>query len=306
LTTHEPQISIGHPRSRSCGGRRRAAIDRRVWMNDIRSANRRPIHIGFRASIITVFIAAVLFVGLTLVYLSFNRVSSITQTAASTFIDKVAQLGADRIDAQFKNVRDSLEILGGLSSIQSAELDDSSRLYSLMASMLRNNPQLFNLYVGYEDGSFLEMDVIDRANPEFRSSLHVDEDAAFRVVVISRTGSAASKPLTVFLSENLIQVAETAGPASYDPRQRPWYVEAFKDEKTLLTGPYVFYATGQPGYTLRIPLHEGRRGVVAGDLLLNRLEAMLNQQRLGQSGLAFLFNDADRVVAHPEMSRLIE
>jgi adenylate cyclase len=275
-------------------------------MNDIRSGSRRPIHIGFRASIITVFIAAVLFVGLTLVYLSFNRVSSITQTAASTFIDKVAQLGADRIDAQFKNVRDSLEILGGLSSIQSAELDDNSRLYSLMASMLRNNPQLFNLYVGYEDGSFLEMDVIDRANPEFRSSLHVDEDAAFRVVVISRTGSAASKPVTVFLSENLIQVAETAGPASYDPRQRPWYVEAFEDEKTLLTGPYVFYATGQPGYTLRIPLHEGRRGVVAGDLLLNRLEAMLNQQRLGQSGLAFLFNDADRVVAHPEMSRLIE
>jgi adenylate cyclase len=275
-------------------------------MSDIRSTGRRPIHIGFRASIITVFIAAVLFVGLTLVYLSFNRVSSITQTAASTFIDKVAQLGADRIDSQFKNVRDCLEILGGLPSIQSAEIDDNSRLYGLMASMLRNNPQLFNLYVGYEDGSFLEMDVIDRANPGFRSSLHVDEDAAFRVVVISRTGSAAPKPVTVFLSENLIQVAETSGPASYDPRQRPWYVEAFKDEKTLLTGPYVFYATGQPGYTLRIPLREGRRGVVAGDLLLSRLEEMLNQQRLGQSGLAFLFNDADRVVGHPEMSRLIE
>jgi len=91
-------------------------------MNDIRSVSRRPIHIGFRASIITVFVAAVLFVGLTLVYLSFARVSSITQTAASSFIDKVAQLGADRIDSQFKNIRDCLEILGGLPSIQSAEL----------------------------------------------------------------------------------------------------------------------------------------------------------------------------------------
>ena len=116
----------------------------------------------------------------------------------------------------------------------------------------------------------------------------------------------ASKPVTLFFSENLIQVAEVAGPSSYDPRQRPWYVEAFKDDKTLLTGPYVFYATGQPGYTLRTPLKEGRRGVVAGDLLLNSLEEMLNQQRLGQSGLAFLFNDADRVVGHPEMSRLME
>src|SRR6185312_3381226 len=94
--------------------------------------------------------------------------------------------------------------------------------------------------------------------------------------------------------------------ATYDPRKRPWYVEAFKDGKTLLTGPYIFYATGEPGYTLRIPLKEGRRGVVAGDILLNRFEDMLGQQRLGKSGLAFLFNDSDRIVGHPDMSRLME
>ncbi|KRR00794.1 adenylate/guanylate cyclase domain-containing protein [Bradyrhizobium valentinum] len=266
----------------------------------------RKLRIGFRTSIVTLFVAVVLFVGLTLVYLSFSRVSLITQTAASTFIAKVAQLGAGRIDSKFSTVRDSLDILAGLPSIQSAEIEDNSRLYGLMASMLRNNPQIFNLYVGYEDGSFLEMDVIDRARPAFRASLGVDEDAAFRVVIISRTGNAPSSPVTLFLSENLIQVAEIKGPTGYDPRQRPWYVEAFKDEKTLLTGPYVFFATGQPGYTLRTVLKEGRRGVVAADLLLNRLEEMLSDQKLGNSGLAFLFNDSGRIVGHPEMSRLME
>ncbi|WP_283843127.1 cache domain-containing protein [Bradyrhizobium sp. 2S1] len=274
-------------------------------MSDARATSRRPVRIGFRTSIITVFIAAVLVVGLTLVYLSFRRVSSITQMAASTFIDKVGQLGADRIDAQFKNVRDNLDILAGLPAIQEADIADNSRLYALLASMLRNNPQIFNLYVGYEDGSFLEMDVIDRAKPQFRAALNVDADAVYRVVVIARTGAAAAAPVTLFLSENLIQVGEVAGPDSYDPRQRPWYVEAFKDRKTLLTGPYVFYATGEPGYTLRIPLKEGRRGVVAADLLLNRLEEMLSRQKLGKSGLAFLFNDADRIVGHPEMRDLM-
>jgi adenylate cyclase len=274
-------------------------------MTDSHPAERRVPRIGFRASIVTLFVAAVLIVGLTLVWLSFSRVSVITRSAATTFIDKVAQLGADRIDAKFRNVRDSLEILAGLPPIQSAEIEDNARLYALMASMLRNNPQIFNLYVGYEDGSFLEMDVIDRARPAFRASLGVDSDAAFRLVIISRTG-AASSPVTVYLSENLIQVAETAGPSTYDPRQRPWYVEAFRDDKTLLTGPYVFYASGQPGYTLRTPLKEGRRGVVAADLLLDRLQAMLGEQKLGDSGLAFLFNASDRIVAHPEMSRLMD
>ncbi|MFG3597995.1 cache domain-containing protein [Bradyrhizobium sp. RDI18] len=275
-------------------------------MTNHRPVEPRKLHIGFRTSIVTLFVAVVLLVGLTLVYLSFSRVSLITQTAASTFIAKVAQLGAGRIDSKFSNVRDSLDILAGLPSIQSAEIEDNSRLYGLMASMLRNNPQIFNLYVGYEDGSFLEMDVIDRAKPAFRASLGVDEDAAFRVVIISRTGATSSSPVTLYLSENLIQVAEIKGPTSYDPRQRPWYVEAFRDEKTLLTGPYVFFATGQVGYTLRTALKEGRRGVVAADLLLNRLEEMLGEQRLGNSGLAFLFNDSMQIVGHPEMSRLME
>jgi adenylate cyclase len=264
---------------------------------------RRVFRIGFQTSIIAVFVAVVLLVGLTLVYLSFERVTVITKTAASSFIEKVAQLGADHVDEQFKNVRDNLDILSGLPPIQEAEISDNSRLYSLMAAMLRNNPQLFNLYVGYEDGSFIEMDVIDRAKPAFRKSLKVDEDAAFRLVVISRTAGAAA--VTQYLSENLIQVAEIAGPTGYDPRQRPWYVEAFKNDKTLLTGPYIFYATGEPGYTLRTPLKEGRRGVVAGDVLLNRFEDMLAQQKLGPSGLAFLFNDAERIVGHPEMNRLM-
>ncbi|MET4170916.1 adenylate/guanylate cyclase domain-containing protein [Bradyrhizobium sp. 215_C5_N1_1] len=265
--------------------------------------SKRVFRIGYQTSIITVFVGVVLLVGLTLVYLSFERVTAITRTAASGFIEKVAQLGADHIDEQFKNVRDNLDILSGLPPIQEADIADNTRLYSLMAAMLRNNPQLFNLYVGYEDGSFIEMDVIDRAQPSFRKGLNVDEDAAFRLVVISRTAGAA--PVTQYLSENLIQVAEVAGPASYDPRQRPWYVEAFKNDKTLLTGPYVFYATGEPGYTLRTPLREGRRGVIAGDLLLNRFEDMLAEQKLGQSGLAFLFNDAGRIVGHPEMNRLM-
>ena len=48
---------------------------------------RRVFRIGFQTSIITVFVGVVLLVGLTLVYLSFARVSSITRTAASGFIE---------------------------------------------------------------------------------------------------------------------------------------------------------------------------------------------------------------------------
>ena len=45
---------------------------------------KRQFRIGFQTSIITVFVGVVLLVGLTLVYLSFERVTSITRTAASS------------------------------------------------------------------------------------------------------------------------------------------------------------------------------------------------------------------------------
>ena len=263
-----------------------------------------PFHVGYKTSIITLFVAVVLFVGLTLVYLSFERINAVTRTAASSFIDKVAQLSADRIDSQFRSVRDSLQILAGPSAVQSAELVDNAHLYGLMAAMLRNNEQLFNIYVGYADGSFIEMDMIDRAGAEFRKSLKAPDDAAFRLFTIVRSGAARTATVS-YLSEKLILVSAVPGPSNYDPRTRPWYLDALTHEDTLITGPYLFFATGLPGYTLRIPLREGRRGVVAGDILLSRTEAMLLNQRLSRSGFAFLFDDADRIVAHPQMSDLV-
>ncbi|MGY4468217.1 hypothetical protein ACVWWK_003926 [Bradyrhizobium sp. LB9.1b] len=116
--------------------------------------NARRFRVGFRTSIIAVFVGVVLAVGLSLVWLSFERVTRITYNAATGFIEKVAQLGADHVDEQFTNVRDNLRILTGLPSIRSADIVDNPRLYAVLASMLRNNPQLFNLYVGYDDGSF--------------------------------------------------------------------------------------------------------------------------------------------------------
>ena len=262
--------------------------------------------VGFRASIIGLFVGIVLFVGLALVYLSFSRVKEITRSAASSFLDTVAEVSADRIDAQLKTVRDSLEILAGLTSVQSADIRDNPRLLVVLASMLRNNKQLYNLYMGYDDGSFLEMDFIDRVGAAGRARLGVPDDAKFRLVIIAKSNGGESPMSSVqFLSDKLVPVARLPRPTEYDPRERPWFKGAYEPDAGLLTEPYMFFATGEAGYTLRVPIAEGRRGVVAGDIFLTEAQTMLRKQQLGQSGLAFLFDDAGRVLAHPDMTRLM-
>ena len=265
---------------------------------------RPPLRLGFRTSIIALFVGIVLAVGLTLVFLSFRRVEAITRSAASSFLDQVAQLSADRIEAKFNAVRDCLEILRGLPSVESASILNDPRLNALLASMLRNNKPLFNLYVGYDDGTFIEMDYIDRAGAAARARLKAPEEAKFRLVVISEfRGSALAS--TTFLSDALVTLSERPGPYDYDPRNRPWYKGAYEANARALTDPYIFFATGEPGYTLRMPLGAGRRGVVAGDVLLGEAEEMLRKQQLGRSGFVVLFDDGGRVLVHPEMSRLL-
>ena len=130
------------------------------------SERRGPVKLGFRTSIIGLFVAIVLVIGLTLVYLSFSRITAVTDAAASQFIGKVAELSADRIGAQLKLVRDNIGILKALPSIQSGEIEENPRLNAVLAGMLKNNSQLFNLYVGYDDGSFLELDAIEGSGRE--------------------------------------------------------------------------------------------------------------------------------------------
>src|SRR5256885_6205810 len=89
------------------------------------------LQLGFKTSIIALFVAIVLVIGLTLVYLSFARIAAVTDAAASQFIGKVAELSADRIGAQLKLVRDNLKILNALPSIQSADIADNPRLNAL-------------------------------------------------------------------------------------------------------------------------------------------------------------------------------
>jgi len=261
--------------------------------------------LGFKTSIITLFVAIVLVIGLTLVYLSFSRITSVTNSAASKFIDKVAELSADRIGFQFKLVRDDLEVLKGIPSIQTADITDNPRFTALLAAMLRNNEQLFSLYVGYDDGSFIELDAIEGARREARTRLEAPDQAAFRLVIISRADPAGIKSRRLFLSDKLETIRELPGPLDYDPRERPWYKDASRRDGTWLTGPYVFFATGKQGYTVQLALEQGTDGVVAGDLLLDATQELLKREQLTPSAVAFLFDDDDHILAHPKMSEMM-
>ena len=202
-------------------------------------------------------------------------------------------------------MRDNLEILNALPPIQSEEIDNNPQLYFLLAAMVKNNVQLFSLYVGYDDGSFIEMDDIGGSGKDSRAKLEAPDRAAFRLVLISKADPARITSRRLFLTDTLETIRELPGPSDYDPRERPWYKDAERRDGSWLTGPYVFFATGKQGYTVTSVLKQGRSGVIAGDLLMDATQEILKREQLTPSAVAFLFDDEDRILAHPKMSEIL-
>ena len=173
-----------------------------------------------------------------------------------------------------------------------------------MAALLREHEQLYNIYVGYDDGSFIELDALDRAGPAVRAQLEAPEQAAYRLTSSIRTLERRKPRHTIFLRRISRPISQTRRPADYDPRTGLGIATRSR-RAGRRNRPVCVQGRGLTGYTVRVPF-AGPRGVVAADILLSDIDAFLRTQKLGESGVVFLFDDQGRVIAHPRMTEFIK
>jgi methyl-accepting chemotaxis protein len=90
-------------------------------------------------------------------------------------------------------------------------------------------------------------------------------------------------------------------PAGYDPRQRPWYIQAKKEMKTGLTPPYVAASTGKLILSFMSPILQGNAliGVFGSDVTLDYIVQQVLSVKLGSSGYAFVVDKDGKILVHP-------
>jgi hypothetical protein len=83
------------------------------------------------------------------------------------------------------------------------------------------------------------------------------------------------------------------GPTTYDPRERPWFQAAVRDNPEQLAwgSPYEFYSLQVPGVTASIAWDgPGGKRVLALDVILGSIIDTIERLSLGQGGKGFLFS----------------
>ncbi|MGY3858624.1 methyl-accepting chemotaxis protein [Aeromonas intestinalis] len=90
--------------------------------------------------------------------------------------------------------------------------------------------------------------------------------------------------------------------ANYDPRARPWYQNAVKAGKFIVTPPYVSVTMQQMVVTLAEPvLHQGQViGTVGADLSLDALIDEVLAMKVQGEGYAMLLDRTGLIVGHPQ------
>ncbi|MGS3142696.1 methyl-accepting chemotaxis protein [Aeromonas sanarellii] len=118
-----------------------------------------------------------------------------------------------------------------------------------------------------------------------------------------QTRTSGGFGLTYFGSEQgeMTRHDPSLNTANYDPRVRPWYQNASKAGRLIVTAPYVSVTMQQMVVTLAEPVsHQGRViGVAGADLSLDALIDEVLAMKVQGEGYAMLLDRAGLIVGHP-------
>jgi adenylate cyclase len=261
----------------------------------------------FRTSItlaVTTFVIAL--AGL-LILIQFWTLRLATQEAASARMDAASAETLGRLRNEISQVTSIVQVLSSSSSVaDSDERSETGRAIPLFKAALLEVPQMDSLYVGYDNGGWLQVRPLSRLTETQRTRLRAPKDASFAVSLIRPTPDGALPMRRIFEDEEDNEVDQLdLWKYGYDPRVRSWYIDTMRGDRPRISSPYIAFSTGAAVITVSAPLRGKVHGVVAADLKLDDFSDFVHAQRPGEHGTALMFDQAGVLLAHPDFAQFV-
>jgi len=240
------------------------------------------------------FILIGLTAGLAL-YLQYYFSRELAGTAAENAFLATSERVGERIQALERQSANLVGLLGNLTEFKNyPDVASERHVLTLLAGMMDQNPNFYSIYIGYENGDFFEIINLE-SNENVRGAFKAAPHDRWVLIKIQEMAGKRWKD-TSYLDQHFTARLQTQEQTDYDPRSRPWFVEANKSIGTVKTRPYFFSLLKAPGVTFAKSLEGGQR-VVAADISLAGMSRFLHEQRVLPSSEAFLFDARGTITA---------
>lgn len=167
---------------------------------------------------------------------------------------------------------------------------DEERRRQLIA-MLKRHPAVQAAFIGYDDGSFLYAGQLGT----FSVAERLEYDAPDGDAVMVRAIVAGPRPQLQtwwFYDPDGQRGPPHTSSSYFDPRERPWFVDALKNKGPILTEPYRFAQSTDFGISAGVPLRNGT-GVVGFDFTLATLSQLLTAYKITANSVIMIGNVGD-------------
>jgi HD-GYP domain-containing protein (c-di-GMP phosphodiesterase class II) len=255
-----------------------------------------PFHVGIATLVVGIVVC------LTALFLWVSLRES--ETAAIRTADRLFAEINEKVMGRHERTLESVAVLAGTAArmpgIAAAPGSDGAAhpAADLMFRALTFYESIFSLYIGYDDGGFIQI-VAVRDRSELRELFKAPAGTFFVLRTIVADGLGGRRQHWRFLGRDRQAIAEMDDlDPGYDPRTRPWYERALREQTIFFTDPYVFSSTKLPGITCAKRL-QGGGGVFGADITLDEFSAALQTQAVSEHGWMFLFDRKGRIIAHP-------
>ncbi|PYC32247.1 phosphohydrolase [Pseudomonas soli] len=236
--------------------------------------------------------------------LAWQAYLGVRQALVAAAGDAAQQVGRT-IDERARRLVDPVQSSIRLLAFSPASDTLAERLEQLpqLAESLRANRMLSAAYVGYPNGEFL---LVRRLrDPQLLQRFAAPADTAFLVQTVTQGEDGTMQGEWRFYDAELTLLQrQSKSDYQYDPRQRPWFIEASAQPETVLTRPYVFFTTREIGLTMAQRSAQGT-AVIGMDVSVSDLASESRDLRITAGTEIAVVDDQGNVVAYPDLQRVV-
>ena len=261
----------------------------------------------FRTSITFAVMAFIFALAALLIAIQVRSLQMATQEAASAYMEATSTKVLGRLQSEITAVGSLVRVLATSSSVaDSNERTEVGRAIPLFKTALRELPQMDSIYVGFENGAWLQVRRLEELNDEQRERLRATPGAELAINLVRPTESGELPMRRIFEGRQGDEIGQLdLWKYGYDARTRPWYRETMGADRPLVSSPYFAFSVGAPVITVSAPLRGKVPGVLAADLKLDTFSDFVQAQRPGEHGIVMIFDSTGSLIAHPDFAQFV-
>lgn len=173
----------------------------------------------------------------------------------------------------------------------------------VLTEELAANSRVSAVYVGYTNGDFILARPL--RSPTSRERFGAPDGSVYLIQTVTQLPDGSRAGEFWFMNRDGLLMTHRIQPDyRFDPRTRPWFEAALRDQDVTVSPPYIFFTTQELGLTLSQSTRDGS-AVLGIDMVLDSIAESLGELRITPNTELALLDASGKVLAYPDMERVL-